>query len=148
MTFIELGEFLERIIEGDDVNFPFGCGSDLVTERECSVRNTSATFFAPESLCVVREHLAHGPTRKSEEMSPCGYLVEPFADLEPYLVNEIRGLKSVMGWLRGEEKSGKSPQFIIDERHQGGGSVLVSLLDSSQESSHFIWFWIVQVAPK
>jgi hypothetical protein len=86
----------------------------------------------------VHQNSAHGFGRGREEMPAVlpACLVGRADQSEICLVDQGRGLKCLTGGFVRHARSGKLPQFVVDEREEIGGSLVVACRGSVQKESH------------
>ena len=115
---IKCGEFVERLIEQDDVYVRGGVG-DEGDFGEGDFDRACATLFGQVAARVIYQQAAHDFSHCAEKVRAVLPVHLPLIhQLQINLVDQRRRLQRVIGALVFQAARRQPPQFIIDDGHQ------------------------------
>lgn len=110
-------EFLDRLVNGQDVIIGRGDGDALIELRSLPITPAFERALASDLL---DDDVVHGPAGGGKEVSPMiPRLAAAVGQTQVGLVHESGGLEGLPGRQMSHPLSGHGPQGVVDERQQG-----------------------------
>ena len=114
---IECRQFLERIVEGDDVKGALAAGDERLVESDA--RLNAAALERATGAGTLDQDLAHGVRGNRAKVRAVLPAVRPVLhQAQIRLMDETGRLKRLPGTLAAKVVGREAPQFLIDDRQQ------------------------------